>query len=892
LLPPGTRIGPYEIVALLGVGGMGEVYRAIDTNLKRQVAIKVLPATVAADAERLARFQREAEILAALNHPNIAHIHGLEKSDGTVALVMELVEGPTLADRIAKGPIPLDEALPISKQIAEALEAAHEQGIIHRDLKPANIKVREDGTAKVLDFGLAKAMDPVGSRPDVSQSPTITSPAMTQAGVILGTAAYMSPEQAKGRPVDKRADIWAFGCVVYEMLTGKRPFDGEDVSDTLAFVLTKDPDWTALPTDTPVAIRRLLHRCLEKGPRQRLDSAASARLDIEDALKPEPLASARSAVGATSVPARHRARLSWAIAAATSMIAAAAVALWAPWRAAPEPAKVSFEVQADISGVSAQATIALSPDGKMLVALIGEAGDPSQAKLWVRPIDTTTWVPIQGTDQATYPFWSPDSRQIGFISGGKLKTVDVLAPTPQTLVENIGVGTSGGAWSRDGVILFTKNFSPLFRVPASGEGQPVPATELDTSNGETAHRFPRFLPDGDHFLYLVLSAKPAASGIYVGSLTSKGARRLVSSTARADFAEPNLLLFLRESTLMAQRFDPRRLEVLGDPFQVATGVTTGAESGAGGFSVSDNGVLAIRTGGNSGKRQLTWTDATGKADEAIDSPAVYENPRLSPDGKRLAAYRQENGADIWISDLESKNNTRITFDPGVDNVPVWSPDGQSIAFSSNRDGGVFNLYRTNAGGTGDDELLLKTAANKLVNDWTEEFLLYQEDSPQTKIDLWMMPLSGDRKPTRLLVTPFSESEATVSPDGRWMAYTSDESGARQVYVQTFPPSEQKTRISNSRTAGQPRWRSDGKQLFFNAGGTLTVVDVLPSPGGEFKRSVPLELFSGLVNIIPHNFDVADLGRRFLVVRSPRPALQRVQPIVVTVNWTSGLPVVR
>ena len=886
--PPGTRLGPYEIVALLGVGGMGEVYRATDTNLKRQVAIKVLPASVAADAERLARFQREAEILAALNHPNIAHIHGLERSDGTVALVMELVEGRTLAERIAEGPIPLDEALPIAKQITEALEAAHEQGIIHRDLKPANIKVRAEGTVKVLDFGLAKAMEPPGSQPDVSQSPTITSPAMTQAGMILGTAAYMSPEQAKGRPVDKRADMWAFGCVFYEMLTGNRPFVGEDVSDTLAFVLTKEPDWTALPSRTPAVIERLLRRCLEKGRKQRLDSAASARLDIEDALKPEPVAPARSAVVATSAPARHRVRLPWAIAAATSMIAAAAVALWAPWHAAPEPAKASFEVQADVTGVSAQATIALSPDGKLLVALIG---DVAQTKLWLRPIDSTTWVPIQGTEAATYPFWSPDSRRIGFISNGRLKTVAVLEQTPQTLVDNLGM-TFGGAWNRAGVILFTKNSGPLFRLPASG-GQPVPATELDPSRGETAHRFPRFLPDGDHFLFLVVSAKPEASGIYVGSLTSKGARKLVSSPNRADFAEPDLLLFLRESTLMAQRFDPGKLELLGDPFQIATGVTGNPVSGSGGFSVSANGVLAVRGGGNSGVRQLTWTDATGKANGTVGTPALYENPRLSPDGKRLAAFRQENGADIWISDLERNITTRFTFDPGVDNIPVWSPDGQWIAFSSNRDGGVFNLYRKNAGGTGDDELLLKTAGNKLVNDWSSDgrFLVYEEDSPQTKTDLWMVPLSGDRKPTRLLGTPFTEIGAAVSPDGRWMAYTSDESGLRQVYVQTFPPSGRKWPVSNSPQSSGPRWRSDGKQLFFAARSTLSVVDVLPSPDGAFKASEPRELFSGLLNLPPHTYDVADLGRRFLVVLTP-PSANQGAPIVVTVNWTSGLPVAR
>ena len=880
-LSSGTRLGVYEVVALLGVGGMGEVYRARDSKLNRDVAIKVLLAAVANDPDRLARFNREAQVLASLNHPNIAAIYGLEDN----AIVMELVEGPTLAERLALGAIAVDEAIAIARQMADALATAHEAGVIHRDLKPANIKVRPDGTVKVLDFGLAKALDPTGgSSAEAMNSPTLSLHA-TQQGVILGTAAYMAPEQARGRVVDRRADIWAFGVVLFEMLAGRRAFDGDDISITLASVLKDDLNWAALPADVPTPVRRLLRRCLEKDPKRRLSSIGDARLELDDASAAprEDLAgSTASRVAAT--PQTSRPIVPWIVAAVATVVAAL---LWAPWRAPLDPPKATFEIQTLSPGASALTMIALSPDGRHLVARITELGTNN---LWLRPIDRVTGITLAGTERATYPFWSADSRSVGFFADGKLKKVDLLGSPPQ-MVADVAAPLGGGAWSREGVMLFAPAASgPLFRIAASG-GQPVQVTELDPSRSQSSHRFPRFLPDGVHFLYFVVSSKPEHTGIYVGSLNSKDAKFLVASSARPEFAPPDLLLFLRESTLMAQRLDLGRFELSGDPFQAAEQVASNPATGAAGVAVSEDGVLAYRTGGVSGGRQLAWLDRSGKPDGMVGTSALYENPRLSPDGKRLAVFKPEGGGDIWIDDLERGSSTRFTFDAGSDNVPLWSPDGSRIAFVSNRDGGVFNLYQKNSSQAGDDELLLKTPNNKLLNDWSADgrYLLYQELDPKTNGDLWVLPLFGDRKPARVLGTPFNEQFASFSPDGRWIGYVSDESGIRQVYVQGFPAFGGKWQISTGTSdTSFPRWRSDGKELFYDRQGQLMAVDLTGTlPGGPFKAGTPQELFSGLSNLPPHNYDVTPGGQRFLVIAATNLAAGP-SPIVVVLNWKTGL----
>jgi serine/threonine protein kinase/Tol biopolymer transport system component len=890
-LSSGTRLGTFEIVAPLGEGGMGQVYRARDTKLQRDVALKILPDAFASDRDRLARFEREAQVLASLNHPNIAHIHGVEESGSVRALVMELVDGDDLSVPIARGPMPIDEVLPIARQILDGLEAAHDQGIVHRDLKPANIKLRPDGTVKVLDFGLAKAIEGAGGTGaaggQLSQSPTITTPAMTQAGVVLGTAAYMSPEQAKGRPADRRSDLWAFGCIVYEMMTAQRPFAGEDVADTLAHILTKEPDWTALPTNTPTAIRRLLRRCLERDRKRRIDSAAAARLDIDEAASGE-TATVPTLPPSINGPAPRSSWLAWSIAAAAIAAAIVAFAKWAPWRATPEPARLAFELglagPGNASGSPTQ--FAISPDGTQVVSRVFEDNVPRLAVRSLARLEATT---LAHTENGAYPFWSPDGRTIVFFADGKLKSLDVAGGTPQTMLDAAGYG---GSWNRDGVILFVpRQNGGISKMPATG-GPALPVTELNVARGDIGHRFPRFLPDGRHFVFLVKSSKPESGGIYLGSLDATDTHRLVDTDSKPEFAGPDLLLFARGGALMAQRLDVAASRLTGSPFQIVEPVGSSAANGSASFSVSSNGVLAYRNGFGGDAQELVWLDRSGKRLGAVGAPAGYRNPQLSPDGKQLAVYKPDGGGDIWITELERGTSTRFTTDPASDNMPVWSPDGSRIAFVSDRDGGIFNIYQKNVNGTGADDLLLKTPYNKIVTDWSRDgrTLIYQEENPKTKNDLWTLSLTGDRKPMPLLASPFNEVEGTLSPNGRWIAYMSDEGGNRQVYVAKFPAMDRKWLVSTTRITAHPRWSADGHELFFDASGTMSAVSITEEgPLKDLKLDVPKALFAGLQDFPPHNFDVA--GDRFLVLMNPGAinAAGNVPPITIIVNWQSGLP---
>jgi len=850
---------------------MGEVYRARDTKLNRDVAIKILLPAVANDPDRLTRFSREAQVLASLNHPNIAHIYGLEDAGDVRALVMELVEGPTLADRLTRGALPLDEGLPIAKQIAEALEAAHEQGIIHRDLKPANVKVRPDGTVKVLDFGLAKAMDSAGaSSMSAMMSPTISIHA-TQAGIILGTAAYMSPEQAAGKPVDRRADLWAFGVVLLEMLTGRQVFVGETVSHVVASVLKDAPDLTTLPPDTPAVIRRLLRRCLQKDRTQRLQSAGDARLDIEEAAS-EP--SGTTPATAIRTVHRTRERIAWSAALAAVVVAALVIVrLRDAQRVQPSEMRVEITTPA----TSAPLDFALAPDGRSLVFVASAGGTQ---RLWFRPLDKADAQPLTGTDDATLPFWSPDSRSVAFFASGKLKKIDISGGLPQVLA-TAAIGR-GGSWNADGTILFSPlaGIDPIMRIPATG-GNPTPVTRAIP--GHASHRFPQFLPDGRRFLFYVQS-NPDVQGIYLASLDGGEAKRLTAADTDGLFLRPDRLLFVSQGRLVAQRLDLTRGEVLGSAETLADHVAQSAFF-HGAFSVSDDGRIAYRAGGE--RTQLVWYDRTGKlvAQAAPPDTQGLLAPELSPDGNRVAVDRTvEANRDVWLMDLIRNSLTRFTFDPSVDGFPVWSPDGKRIAFESTRHG-RYGLYVKPSSLVGAEVAIGDSPNNRWPLDWSKDaqFLLYHEDDSKTGSDVWALPMTeGDRKAIAVANTRSWELTAAFSPDGRWVAYDTNESGQFQIVVQPFPNPTGKWQISTDGGTA-PRWARDGKEVYFvNAEGKLMAAPVRIA-ASSFDYDAPVPLFQTRIynNVYKQQYAVAADGR-FLINQVMEEASPT--PITLLLNW--------
>ena len=872
---PQEQIAHYRITAKLGEGGMGEVYRARDTKLDRDVAIKVLPDAVAQNPERLARFEREAKVLAALNHPNIAQIYGVEGH----ALIMELVEGETLA-----GPLPLATALDYARQIADALEAAHEKGIVHRDLKPANIKVTPQGVVKVLDFGLAAVVqNTVVPDSNATQSPTLTLGA-TQMGVLLGTAAYMAPEQARGKAVDKRADIWAFGVVLYEMVTGRHLFHGEDISHTLAAVIMKEPDLDGVPPK----VQRVLKRCLEKDPKKRLRDISGFELLLEE--KPAPAAEVR----ATS---KREYRL-WQALAAAGIFAAVALAI-IHWREAPNSAAV-LRYSISMPDNAAIESFAVSPDGKYVVIATRTNG---RSQLWLRPLDSLQSHSLPTTEGATYPFWSPDSRYIGFFAYGKLKKIAVSGGPSQSLCDASAGG--GGTWSRDDVILYSPvpSSGVLKRVPASG-GVPV-----DVLKGNTATAYPVFLPDNRHFLYRVTGATPEKNGIFLGSLDSKENRRILPDVSSISFAQPTAgtnighILFVRENNLMAQPFDSRENQAVSDVFPVAGGVSLSQNTYAP-ATVSANGVLLYWTGGlpGSGSNQLLWYDLTRKVVTPAGVTGSVIMPSISPDEKMIAFSQSVGTADIWLRDLVRGTDIRFTSDAMQNFMPVWSPKGDRIAFRTNRGDHIGDLFVKPANGSGQEQVLLSTPNQKVVTQWSRDgrFIVFYEVNPQTKRDIWVLPIGEGapavRKPIPLVHTGFEEIQGQLSPDSRWLAYTSDESGQREVYVRPFPGIEGVWKIS---TAGgeQPRWRGDGQELFYVAGdGKMTAVSVKASAGTNlvFQAGTPVPLFDAhLVNFGVAQFfdyDVTADGKRFLLASAGMTNSSGSQspPLTVVVNWNAAL----
>jgi Tol biopolymer transport system component/predicted Ser/Thr protein kinase len=881
-LAPGSRIGPYEVTGALGAGGMGEVYRARDARLNRDVAVKVLPDLLAADAERLARFTREAQTLASLNHPNIAGIYGIEER----AIIMELVEGDDLSDRISRGAMPVDEALAIARQIIEALEAAHDLGIVHRDLKPANIKIRHDGTVKVLDFGLAKALnaDHAGSSADAAASPTLTARA-TQAGVIIGTAAYMSPEQARGRAVDKRTDVWAFGCVLFEMLSGTKAFQGEDATEIIAAVVKTEPAWQALPATLPSNVRTVVMRCLAKDRKARLPDLSVVRYLLDGTIP-------------SADPPRRSSRVWQAAAAVLALTSVAAGAGWYRATVATTPV-TRFELSPPenmtfTAGVRANAAApAISPDGRTVAFTAQDA--MGKRMLWVRPIDSLTAQALPGTEGAANPFWSPDSSVIGYgISGRLMKVAPNGGPVTTLCVISPGITSRGGTWSRDGVIVFNNGPAPLYRVSSSG-GDPVAIGEL--SDGETGREFPAFLPDGRHFLYHT-AGSTERGGVFVGSLDSNVTRRILSANSGAIFDQTSgHLLFVRQGTLFAQRFDPKTFGLTGDAFPVAERVEFNAVPGSVAFSVSDTGVLAYGTGDASGSGyQLTWVDRTGKVTGTVGPEANYRGVDLSPDGSRIAAHRHDDeGGDIWVTDVSRNTTSRLTFDATRENAaPAWSPDGTRVAYASTRDS-KNGISMKSADNTKEEERLFDTADRRGLapSGWSADgrSVLFSMLGPRTANDLWWLPLSDPRRPIPVLESESSESAGQVSPDGKWLAYASSETGGNDIYVQPVSTTGGKWAVSNG-GGGAPRWRGDSKELFFLSRSKVFAVEVA-TEGAAFVAGVPKPLFDyigtgSLGHGLHFSYAVSKDGQRFLI-SAPAPGRSVSQsPIVVVVNWLDAI----
>lgn len=892
----GATVAHYRVVSILGSGGMGTVYRARDTKLDRDVALKVLPDAFAGNRERMLRFDREAKVLASLNHPNIAAVYGLEDSGGKPVLVMELVDGPTLADRIRTGPLPVEEALRIARQMADALEYAHERGIIHRDLKPANIKVTADDAVKVLDFGLAKAVEGEAAFADSSTSPTITRMA-TEAGILLGTAAYMPPEQAKGKQVDRRADIWSFGCVLYEMLTGRMSFPGETTTDTLAAVIRGEPDWLRLPKETPLGARILLQRCLQKDPKQRLRDIGDARLSIDEMLSGAlpSLAGAPITVAVPHPQPLWKRTLPWALFAAAAVIAVVLGALHL--REGPSAAAfVRFEIPVPENlAVAIPGAFALSPDGRQF-AFFATGADEEQ-RLWIRSLDSLDARPLPGSEslRAAPFFWSPDSRYIAFGAGGQLKKIPVSGGPAVVLCAVPGGTVLGGSWNRAGDIIFGSS-DGIMLVSANG-GSIKRLTAIDAARFESDNSFPEFLPDGRHFLYERRSSRTGLSGIYAGSIDAKpqdqNMRRIVETETGAVYiaAGPRSrgrLLFLRNRELMAQPFDLQKMELTGDPAAVAAPI--GHFSDYGFFSASaDGSALVYRSGNAAASQQLTWFNRQGKSLGVVGEPGEYGPPSLSPDGTQAAIGAGSFlSRTLWLMNFRRGTSARFTFGSAAATTPVWSPNGEQIVFSSSSSG-VFDLYEKPASGAAGAELLLKSNEDKYASSISPDgrFLLYDTVNPNTKRDLWVLPLTGDKKPYPFLRTPANEWDGHFSPDGNWVAYVSDESGRFEVYVRRFSPgasaaaSGGKWQISYG-GGEKPEWSRNGKELYYlTSDSKVMAVPVSTNP--VFQAGQPRLLFQAPNQLEmgnPGNYTVD--GKRFLLLAREKQSGQT--PFVLLLNW--------
>jgi eukaryotic-like serine/threonine-protein kinase len=879
-LVKGTLIsGKYRIIDKLGAGGMGEVYQAEDLSLNRQVAIKVLPPVFAADRERLARFEREARVLASLNHPNIAMIYGVEEADGKRFLVLELVEGETLAERLSQGPPPIEDALEICLQIAEGLEGAHEKNIIHRDLKPSNVKMTPEGKVKILDFGLARAYHDQISDVDLAKSPTITAD-MTRPGVILGTAAYMSPEQAKGKAVDKRADIWAFGCILFEMLTGRAAFPGKDVTEILAAVIRAEPDWSCFPANLHGRLREVLERCLKKDLRDRFHDIADVRVDLQRVLS-DPGGVSIQPVTIADARRKLRLGLPWVAAVAVLGIIIGGAAIWNLRK--PEPRQIiRFDYQLP-EGQEFSKTLspplAISRDGKQIVYSTPQG-------LYLRSLDELTAKLIPGTEgNSELPFFSPDGRWIGYSSptDGKLKKISAHGGVPVVLCSV--AETLGAIWQKDDTIVFGQPPNEMMRISANG-GTPESLAKLKTGYFIV---LPQILPDGRSVLYT--SIESGHERILVKSPNAEEAKNLLEGYG-AQLLPTGHLVYALDDNIFAARFDPDRLEVIGGPVPVVENV--------GDFAVSDSGTMAYIPHTGPGipynRRTLVWVDREGKEAPIAAEPGSYINPRVSPDGTRIAlSIQTSDKVDVWIWDLARQSLTKLTFDAAAEVSPLWTPDGRRIVFSNRGDKN--GVYWKAADGTGKDEFL---GAGHYPGSWSADgktMVLTEWNTEALNYDLGILPMEGDRKLSLLLKEKYNEAQPRISPDGRWMAYTSNESGRNQVYVRPFPEVEGGRWQVSTSGGDSPLWSPDGRELFFRNGDAVMAVPVKTDPA--FSPGSPQTLFQGtyVSSILSYDdwnqatWDISPDGRRFLMMKETGLAASgvvRSRKITVVLNWFEEL----